>query len=78
VVLRDKPWPALVRTGGQMAQYGATLALVGGTFATVDVSGGPALPGMCACCLPAAARHVSIPMLHACFPAHLCAGQRCC
>ncbi len=32
-------WPALVRTGSQMAQYGTTLALVGGTFATVDVSG---------------------------------------
>lgn len=31
-------WPALVRTGSQMAQYGTTLALVGGTFATVDVS----------------------------------------
>ncbi|PRW44391.1 outer envelope pore 16- chloroplastic mitochondrial [Chlorella sorokiniana] len=29
-------WPALVRTGSQMAQYGTTLALVGGTFATVD------------------------------------------
>jgi hypothetical protein len=38
VVLRDKPWPALVRTGAQMAQYGSTLALVGGTFAAVDVS----------------------------------------
>lgn len=38
MVLRDKPWPALVRTGSQMGQYGATLALVGGTFATVDVS----------------------------------------
>lgn len=38
VVLRDKPWPALVRTGSQMAQYGGTLALVGGTFAAVDVS----------------------------------------
>ncbi|KAL4428487.1 hypothetical protein ABPG75_002576 [Micractinium tetrahymenae] len=36
VVLRDKPWPALVRTGSQMAQYGSTLALVGGTFAAVD------------------------------------------
>ena len=39
VVLRDKPFPALVRTGSVMAQYGATLALVGGTYATVDVSG---------------------------------------
>lgn len=37
VVLRDKPWPALARTGAQMANYGVTLALVGGTFATVDV-----------------------------------------
>ena len=36
-VLRDKPWPALVRTGSVMAHYGATLALVGGTFATVEV-----------------------------------------
>lgn len=36
VVLRDKPWPALVRTGVQMAQHGSTLALVGGTFAAVD------------------------------------------
>ena len=38
VVLRDKAFPALVRTGGVMAQYGSTLAMVGGAYATVDVS----------------------------------------
>lgn len=38
VVIRDKPWPALVRTGSVMASYGSTLALVGAAFATVDVS----------------------------------------
>lgn len=35
-VIRDKPWPALVRTGAQMASYGSTLALVGAAFATID------------------------------------------
>eukprot|EP00887_Chlorella_sp_A99_P004937 scaffold4.g4937.t1 len=35
-VVRDKPWPALVRTGSVMAAYGSTLALVGAAFATVD------------------------------------------
>lgn len=37
VVLRDKPWPALARTGSVMMQYGATLGLVGLAFSTVDV-----------------------------------------
>jgi len=36
VVLRDKPWPALVRTGGVMAQHGSTLGGVGLAFAAVD------------------------------------------
>ena len=40
VVLRDKPWPALVRTGSVMAQYGSTLALVGAAFAAADVRRG--------------------------------------
>jgi mitochondrial import inner membrane translocase subunit TIM22 len=37
MVLRDKPWPALVRTGSVMVQYGTTLGLVGLAFSTVDV-----------------------------------------
>lgn len=49
VVLKDKPWPALARTGSQMAQYGSTLALVGGTFAAVDVSA-RRRGGCCCCC----------------------------
>lgn len=36
VVLRDKPWPALVRTGGVMVQHGSTLGAVGLAFAAVD------------------------------------------
>ena len=55
-VLRDKPWPALVRTGSVMAHYGATLALVGGTFATVEVRllrrhGGVATVGLATVCM---------------------------
>lgn len=42
-------WPALVRTGSQMAQYGTTLALVGGTFAAVDVSHSVELFRLLAC-----------------------------
>lgn len=38
VVLRDKPWPALVRTGNVMLQYGTTLGLVGLAYSTVEVS----------------------------------------
>ena len=38
LVIRDKPWPALVRTGSVMMQYGATLGLVGLAYSTVDVS----------------------------------------
>lgn len=38
VVLRDKPWPALARTGSVMVQYGTTFGLVGLAFSTVDVS----------------------------------------
>lgn len=38
VVLRDKPWPALARTGSVMMQYGTTLGLVGLAYSTVDVS----------------------------------------
>ena len=37
VVLRDKPWPALMRTGSVMAQHGSTLGVVGLAFAGVDV-----------------------------------------
>lgn len=36
VVLRNKPWPALVRTGSVMMQHGATLGLVGLAYSTVD------------------------------------------
>eukprot|EP00890_Picochlorum_soloecismus_P005168 jgi/Picsp_1/5652/NSC_03011-R1_tim17 domain-containing protein len=36
VVLRDKPWPALMRTGSVMAQHGSTLGVVGLAFAGVD------------------------------------------
>lgn len=36
LVLRDKPWPALVRTGTVMSRYGATLGMVGLAYATVD------------------------------------------
>lgn len=36
VVLRDKPWPTLVRTGAVMGRYGATLGIVGLVFSTVD------------------------------------------
>lgn len=36
VVLKDKPWPALARTGAVMGRYGATFGAVGLTFATVD------------------------------------------
>ena len=42
LVIRDKPWPALLRTGSVMMQYGATLGLVGLAFSTVDVSPAPA------------------------------------
>lgn len=38
VVLKDKPWPALARTGSVMLQHGATLGLVGLAYSTVDVS----------------------------------------
>lgn len=38
VVLKDKPWPALVRTGNVMMQYGATIGVVGLAYSTVDVS----------------------------------------
>ena len=38
VVLKDKPWPALARTGSVMLATGATLGLVGLAYATVDVS----------------------------------------
>ena len=37
LVLRDKPWPALMRTGSVMAQHGSTLGVVGLAFAGVDV-----------------------------------------
>jgi Tim17/Tim22/Tim23/Pmp24 family len=36
VVLRNKPWPALVRTGSVMMQHGTTLGLVGLAYSTVD------------------------------------------
>ena len=36
-VLRNKPWPALARTGSVMMQQGSTLGLVGLAYATVDV-----------------------------------------
>lgn len=36
VVLRDKPWPTLVRTGSVMTRYGATLGLVGFTYSAVE------------------------------------------
>ncbi|EFN55413.1 expressed protein [Chlorella variabilis] len=62
VVLRDKPWPALVRTGVQMAQHGSTLALVGGTFAAVDVS--PQRP--CLSAGPVARRRVHRLLLRMC------------
>jgi hypothetical protein len=38
VVLRNKPLPALVRTGGTMVNFGTTLGLVGLAFSAVDVS----------------------------------------
>lgn len=45
VVLRDKPWPALVRTGSVMTQFGTTLGLVGLTYSAVEVRGlGSAAP----------------------------------
>lgn len=36
VVLRDKPWPALVRTGRIMNTWGLTFAAIGGSFALAD------------------------------------------
>eukprot|EP00884_Botryococcus_braunii_P000033 jgi/Botrbrau1/1002/Bobra.114_1s0040.1 len=36
LVLRDQPWPALVRTGRIMAQYGITCAAVGIGYASVE------------------------------------------
>ena len=36
VILRNKPWPALLRTGSVMLQYGATLGTVTLTYSTVD------------------------------------------
>lgn len=39
-VVRNRPWPALVRTGSVMASYGTTLGLVGFTFAAVEVRSG--------------------------------------
>ena len=38
VVIRNKPLPALARTGSVMLQYGTTLGLVGLAFSAVDVS----------------------------------------
>ena len=38
LVLKNKPWPALVRTGSVMMNYGTSLGLVGLTYSTVDVS----------------------------------------
>lgn len=66
-VLRDKPWPALARTGSQMAQYGGTLALVGGTFAAVDVRSA-CLRGAAAVCSVLAA---ACCLLLLCLPATL-------
>lgn len=39
-VIRNKPWPALLRTGGVMATYGATMSIVGVTYSATDVSAG--------------------------------------
>ncbi|KAL6771982.1 hypothetical protein ACKKBG_A28520 [Auxenochlorella protothecoides x Auxenochlorella symbiontica] len=36
LVLRNKPLPALLRTGNVMVNYGATLAVVGLTYSAVD------------------------------------------
>jgi hypothetical protein len=58
VVLRDKPWPALVRTGSVMAQYGSTVAMVGAAYATVDVSAPPL--------------HVLLPALSCAAPSPIC------
>lgn len=38
MVIRNKTWPAFVRTGSVMLSSGTTLGLVGLTFSTVDVS----------------------------------------
>jgi hypothetical protein len=78
VVLRDKPWPALVRTGSQMAQYGTTLALVGGTFAVVDVSTlGCWNRCLCRCsrqAVQASSARCTVPVL----PSRVgCLGKRC-
>lgn len=40
LVLRNKPLPALLRTGNVMVNYGATLAVVGLTYSAVDVRRG--------------------------------------
>lgn len=37
LVLRNRPLPALARTGATMLNYGTTLGLVGLAFSTVDV-----------------------------------------
>lgn len=37
-VIRNKPLPALLRTGGVMATYGATMSIVGVTYSATDVS----------------------------------------
>jgi import inner membrane translocase subunit TIM22 len=36
LVLRNRPWPALVRTGGVMLEYGSTLGAVGLAYSAVD------------------------------------------
>lgn len=40
LVLKNRPLPALLRTGGVMINYGATMALLGLTYSTVDVRWG--------------------------------------
>lgn len=39
-VLRDRPWPALKRTGQIMNAWGLTFAAVGASYAAASVCGG--------------------------------------